>query len=458
MSISTRILFSILMCLIFQVCLSGQSLVDSFDIATYARPDLERLTKQIQPRFNGDFNFRGNNTTITSQELGGNLSVLGRSTKFINSQEYQIQQMTSYNLGININRNNIENEAKTFSISPNYRTDYQKKFFKPDQRFLEIGVDAAIENNYSDVHGNGQGFSSLTSIVQFSLPIYRGKGRIEIINDAWLAVQILNILEEQQLIKRNISSAEVEDFANTIADIKNLRNTDFRLERIAEYERLVGFLVENEMVKEDDYRFFAYLLDAYQFESFTLRRSGKEQKFGFIPGINLENIFSNQDALNRFINISSLALEYRINSYQPKNLVWQFNKTHAFQIDYRTVKFVRGEDFGIPQNSLTSFQQIFTANWASSWEVQYLPSQRTNYSLIYQIDYGLFASFNDDNNSPLSGLLRSSLNFTTNFYVSPQFRWTIDTGFSLSVSNRLLDDFNFFSNNYFGFSGTYFFY
>lgn len=449
--------------LIFHIPVSGQSLIDSFDIATYARPDLERRTKQLQPRFSNWFSLEDGKNRDYEYRYNLNLDVSLSTTKFINSQEYQIRQSNNYEFSFNFKSNSETDEKKQISVTPEYRTNFSKKFFKPDNRFLEIGVVTNLVNTYDSWYSQADKnrIHQLESNLFFSLPFYKGKGRIEIVDDAWLAVQILHILEQQQLIKRAIPANEIEDFANQIADIKNLRNTDARLERIGEYEDLVGFLVENKMVKEDDYRFFAYLIDAYQSEDFALRRSGREIKYGLVPEFNMIQKFSNETVNNQLRTNNSLAFEVQLNKYTPKNLQWQFDQFHEFRAQYGWRSLAFFFDPTSSQNSNFSQFKDAQVGWSSTWRYQYLPNQRTNYSLLFNMNGRVVYQFIPNSQLSLNrllGIFSSGLRFDYNYYFSPQLRFSLDAGIDSNVQHDFEDNVSVFMSTYMIFSTSYFFY
>ena len=223
-----------------------------------------------------------------------------------------------------------------------------------------------------------------------AFPFYIGKGRLEIVNDAWNAVQILRILDDRKIIKRDITEKDIVGLANKIAEVKNLRNTDDRLEGIAEYEQLVKYMLYKKMVRTDDHRFFAYLLDAYRFENFAIRFSGKTVKFGLVPRFAVTSEINNLDSSNDFTSSPSISLAVEMGNYIPKNLLWQYNRDHRFDVRYSWNKIVQQ---GFNGSSLiyeaVFFFDYLSLGWRSNWEMVYLPNRRTKFSLRYDMGYRL---------------------------------------------------------------------
>jgi hypothetical protein len=201
------------------------------------------------------------------------------------------------------------------------------------------------------------------------------------------------------------------------------------LEEIAVIEALCSYFFENELVTKDNALFYAVLLDAWNYESFVQRFSGKEIKFGVTPSL---NIFNNSnlirtlgsDQKDRFDAFSpTLALEVQYNRYRPISKEWQFNNTNRFATG---VKSFYTENLSNPR-----YDEFF--QFGTTWEWQYLPSQRTNYSIgVEQIIYDNDLS---RSNTDETRLLHSNTSFYFDwyYYVSPKFSWSINGGLMLHL-------------------------
>ena len=409
--------------------------IDSFDIAGYARPDLRRSTAMIQPYFRFNSNTGANKFSDVNKsfrlQLGGAFS----KTDFINTDSTQISAWYSGGAELHFSKNNgvnIGSDAtkRFFNFSPWFSVNFQKKSFKLNQQFFEIsfrgniGIDVLnIENNnfeeISRALVNGYGSAS------FSL----GKGRIEIVNDAWHALTILEMLDAANLLIKPMNQDDIKELADKIATIKNYRNTDNRLELISEYEALCGYFLENEIVDRDDYRFFAHLNDAWLYESFITRQSGKEWKYGISPRLDIESL-NDCGFLFNYNNIGSepahlyegnLLATISYNHYQAASLDWQKNFLFQMSVGPSLYKSVGDDAYDFYNDWMN-----WNANLETQYTVNYIPNARTYYQLSllgsYQYTITGGSNFNNDKFGNLNVGIRG--NYIK--YISPQISWYVD--------------------------------
>ena len=426
----------------FHAAVYSQTLLDSFDIATFARPDLRRTTAMVEPHFYFD-NLNTANSTDKNTHIATAVGGIYMGTKFVNTIKTQSQQSHTASVGLGYGRNGYSANTNFRSISqfsgfnntlghvlriaPYYRGQFSRKNFKENQRFFELGLTPEVNHRFTWIKRKDGVKSNLHDVsVNLGIPLYLGKGRIELVSDAWHAVEILEVLDKQQLLKRRISNEEIYGFASRIAEIKNFRNTDFRLERVAEFEALTKYLVDNEMVKTEDYRFFAHLLDAWEFEAFTQRFSGKEFKYGIVPDITLRNSSSKSSNLAVFeegLFQIDFAARVEWNKYRPINKRWQKNTFRSIEAGY----FINRNNSSITNSNgdLEDNSQINRISVHFNWEneLQFLYSQRTNFFLNYRFTVTPILSMEREDGIDRDSYSISSVlagNFTYRYYFSPQ--------------------------------------
>lgn len=349
--------------------------LDSFNIADYARPDLERRTAGLF----GTLDMRKPNTFDPTTEINRSIDLDFNAfqTKFVNTQRNQINVTNRINIDYlsgKLETNTSETKRQAFDF---YGTrTYSNKIFNAENNFVEIAYNGGI--SYSAVNQEYFTFDTLLVNIESNtrslylsgdVSLYRGHGRIELVSDAWHAKTIIEMLRAKNLIVGEVSVEDIQEFAEKISDIKNMRNTDFRLENIAEQEALVEFLQSKEWTRTEDFRFYPALLDAWQFESFVFRQSGSEFKYGISAGVNAYNIDNSillRNSDYRFLVYPRLSVAY--NTYKPISDDWQFNTTNGLSL-------------GSLLRNFDSFTDDLYAAIASSLEWQYLPSQRTYYTL-----------------------------------------------------------------------------
>lgn len=424
--------------------ISSNAQLSTYDISTYARPDLVRQTMSITPSFSSrgfyfDENYYEN--TFTNVEKNWTSISLGMSidhTKFVNTAETQTFIRNAANIsgaykpGL-INASGIfpfpssGAQSIDFRIIGDYARNYSRKKFKENQKFWEIDytINGGIIYNTFDVVA-----PSVTHTINTDpfagISIYRGKGRIELVNDAWHAQTILEMLQTNNSLERDPSHEEIDKLAAKISEIKNIRNTDFRLEGIAEYETLVQYFLENDLVDKEDYRFFALLNDAWEYESFLTRWSGTEFKYG----LEINSVF--RYFANNTFNIKTFLftlpkLSFHYNRYKPISTNFQFNNRNS--IDFSLI----GQDQ--LSGNFTYGSRSYAASLSSIWEYQYLPNQRTNYTLGLQLHSSYFNSNGIYESESWTSNL--SLNFAYKRYLSP--RLSISLSASLAAYNRAIN-------------------
>lgn len=440
-----RLVLTTISCICIIFCLNAQ-IDTTFKIADYARPDLERRTMNIFSFFALNNSFARMGDSVTFNNIGGRLSGNFNHTKFVNSARTQRTESFSLSSSNSFNTEDRYTKDITKRIHSysgiNYRG--QIKQFDNQQNFWERRVILDIDHSFSAYND----IDSTDRIIRHSISpkitsaFYRGKGRIEFINDAWHAITILEMLEDQGLLKKAVDSTAIQNFAERISEIKNFRNTDIRLENIAEFEALCAHLVDNQLVDPEDYRFFAILRDAWVYESFTARHSGSEFKYGLIPNINLIPEYSRQ--LIDFSRLeASLHASIIYNKYHPINNDWQHDQ--SYQLNIGTI--INRNLTELERASETINKDLLNGNFRARYSWRYLPSQRTNYAIGLTMRYDYNRAIGESiNKNEESGILDCAISGNFNYYFSPKLFLDIDGGISL-YSKHFNEDTNMFGNN-----------
>ena len=423
--------------------------LDSYDISSYARPELNRQIKEID----AGFNFFNSLTDTPGTDLEHNYNTrLGGNfigTRFQNDSIYQRTTAWVARASFSFFKE-TSSRKNAFGFDGDYRyDDRKKKFLNPQQNFrgTHIVLDTDLEFDRYSIDTEEDPINDMDSYLDLSVGFSFGKGRIELVNDAWHAATILEMLADKGLTNTDFFSHDlITDFANEIAEIKNLRNTDFRLERIAELERLVGFFKTRGVSELNSASFYGHLYDAWLFESFRTRFSGTEKYFEVTPGFLVRGgdwfFISNDDQTHR--GRPYLGLSYNFNRYQPLSQDWQYDNVNSFSLSFLYDFLINEDDIGpFNNNYLLGF------NFSSRNTISYLPNQRTNYSLggIFNVFHNrnFDEDFEEDGNNT-----SVSLDLTADFryYISPQLVWNISGSIEVfkSYNNSSFFDNEFFRN------------
>ncbi len=410
--------------------------IESYPLADYFRPDLERRTAN----YTGNFRFiNQNNKEIntgaesrTDINLSGNLFF----TNFKNTLRNQISSSTRYVLSYNYVVDIDNNKRSRSLLGANITRSFNNKIFKNETKhFFEFNYNFFL-SPYTSISKNSSSSSDqylLSTQLAIEIPLYWGKGRIELVNDAWQAANVLKFLRDESLLqKTNVSHEEITNFADRVSEIQQFRNTDFRLESIAEYEALVQYLIENNLIDPNEYKTFAIILDAWRFENFETRRSGKEFKYGIIPQFTgtrqvfyEEHLFSSSRLIN-YLDNPRLLGSVAYNSYRPVNMNWQRDFTNQLNIGV-----------GFPNRFFTESDRnlTFVGQVNVSQNFRYLPNQRTNYGISISGSYQYQSALSNTLFQDKLHSISANINGEYNYYFSPRLACSVNANISFGSSD-----------------------
>lgn len=376
-------------------CITTIAQVDNYDISKYARQDLIRKTADFttQASLSNTNNTIYNTSQATSRfrfSARGNVD----QTKFVNSLNTQSFSALSYGLSTSFASyadtptNSVNSD---FELDPRLRYSIAKKNFKEDQKFLETNFD--IDLSYASTHSNIQNtenthFGRLSSFNDLQVGI--GKGRQELVLDAWNACTIFEFLKDKSLLLRKPDHETITAFANTLAEAKNARFTDPRHESINEYELIVNFLIEQKLIDPSDYRVFAIVNDAYRFERFIQRLHGTSVSVGVTSFIDIDKTSGSGGFSNPWFTTTSAGLYFNYDS--DKVISQDFQQNFGFYVDLGT-RWVL--------NDLDSQDQAWSSVVQAQYSYGYYPSQRTNLELGLTAFYRHIFDTNDFSNGQL---------------------------------------------------------
>jgi len=223
---------------------------------------------------------------------------------------------------------NEETGDNTFQTS--FRWERNDRFYKTGLWFLEFGniLDAAANRNTRKV--------PLTVIknnkqeVKNTFTFGAGRGRIERVQDAQMALYILQDLETQGLLDAEVTPALSHSFARLITDINNRRVFDSRRRRIYELTRIDSFLRTSGLTNKTDIRHFTTVNDNWAFAINPYRLAGTAWFVRLKPGIAYSNSYMQRKSGSNVENKTdilrlSLSPETGFEKYIPVNLQWQQN-------------------------------------------------------------------------------------------------------------------------------------
>ncbi len=474
---------------------------DKFSLKDYQNPDY--LIKSLDFSYDLGTNNYWQNSQIKEvsdisqamNNVNSGLNFTYRSIK--NNRKYQGLQTA----GLTMNGNWIHSKLKDENLSRTTNNRQmaglltvvsENRFYNSTQQFLEIDANISggineYKNTQTSDPQNTYPVINLNRNSQYSysieVPVLLGKGRIEAVQDARLAVYLLEDLEKAGVLKQPANADETLELARFITLTKNKRHFDSRLRKIAEITSIDSFLMARNLKDASNAAWYTLLNDNWDYANGPVREAGSRFSMGLAPLFSLNNQYSTENHLDTVqggaeyetehitqANLHNLALrfmsEYRLE--YPINQQWQRSTTlkagytlaqsnlleenlygdsllSVYRLDTRAphLMFQLAQGFGFYPNSRTEL----TANAIASWN-QYWNSVQTE---------------GEEESTANESLFTTGVGCNANYYVSPRLRFTAfltaqysfnhsvaggvsgnpygtftDTGFDWSMGGRLI--------------------
>ena len=223
------------------------------------------------------------------------------------------------------------NEERVYnSSSASFSWSRNDRFYKNNLWFFELGNVLSASGNRKRNNEPVLQTKENNVFVNNTVIVGIGKGRIEQVQDAQMALYILKDLKEQGLLDGEVTPALSNSFAQLITDINNRRVFDFRRRRIYELTRIDSFLNNSGLVNKSDIRHFTIVNDDWAFAINPYRRHGTAWFARLKPTVGYSRTYSK--LVNAFHYEStrensylSLSPEIGIEKYVAVNLKWQHN-------------------------------------------------------------------------------------------------------------------------------------
>jgi hypothetical protein len=301
-----------------------------------------------------------------------------------------------------------------------------------------------------DASGNFLGrtdFDNAQPAAQLNASLLIGEGRIEPVEDARLAVYILQDLQKINTLVRIPTEEEILEFSSLISQLKNKRFFDYRLHKIEELKEIDRFLREKGLVRENDMAYFAAVNDNWDYSAGPSRSTGSKFYAGIMPAIYLSSYLDHTNVYDNYMNIThykelddtrQLKLSW-IAGYEwnkPFKLNWQFQYGAALVY---TSSDSRVLDQELSVTTKSRFNQFSPHEY---FNIDYYPNSRTYFSAGVSINQSLYSNYNwisADNSWPETIHLNTysaNLNFDFYYYLSPQLR----LNGTWNLTSRLISD------------------
>lgn len=289
----------------------------TFRLADYKNPDYLYQSLDLNFGLNsnaGIDNVTGfNSKTLKSFSLG---SQAGASySRYFNSAKAQCEFRARFNAGIGSassnnqytsGTNDIESKAKSMNHNEFLNLEGLHRFYNPGQGYFELNGALTINNmgnsgNWDVNQGGALSTSQETKDKNFNNQIRGsfliGKGRIEQVQDARMALYLLDDLYSLNRVKRQVTDQDVTALAQLITKLKYKRFFDNRLREIAEITAIDSLLQQSGLVSAADATYFTSLNDNRSYANNPIRGSGHRIYTGLEAGFNYEYQYTNLDKI-----------------------------------------------------------------------------------------------------------------------------------------------------------------
>jgi hypothetical protein len=417
-----------------------------FDISKYKLPDIKTSTLDFSMNFDHSIQQSDEWYPVSMKYYRRNFSGMFTSVfdHSRNTEDYQGNQLFGLSITPQYVKENNDGElTKNNKFLLGIYLNSNNRFYNSSGRFLEVDPD--LEFSYSDTYYlyTNSMTKSKPVVCFLSVPVSLGIGRIEPVEDARLAVYIIEELTKYGKIINQPSESEILELASLISAIKRKRFFDSRERKIVELQTVDSFLVRNKIVSSGDIVYFTHLNDQWSYASGPSRNSGCQ----FSLGIN-DMIRLSKDYIEYSFNGSPISVdtqrenEFSIGAFgrmqysKPLNLYWQSDLTLNLSYDYYMTRYPaenNGNDNNF--NQLSPFLR---------YSIMYLPDSRTSVGLslgtsysysfgaikAYDIVYSVYVKGHASGNSfnPFAG-------FNMYYYLSPQLRLNMNWHFSYNKNN-----------------------
>lgn len=439
---------------------------EQFRLSDYKNPDYK--WKQLDIGFalggNNIFNRqeieRGSTDEKLFNRFQSSFDVNYYSTK--NSGSYQGYQ--DIGLGGTIWSDWINDKNVTDGLGDKEQNNYQdfdldartvNRFYNSRKQFVEIDLDLVCGMFHSkDKYSADQEefpylykTKDLSYQLSVSLPLLIGKGRIEEVQDARLAVYILDDLVNSGDLKRAPTREETLAFAQFITQTKNQRFFDSRIRKIAEITAIDSFLTVLDLKAQSDASYYTLLNDNWDNSNGPVRKTGGRFSIGVVPDIDLtvsryELFYRDTITIGDPVRIESYSQkrDNRTDSWgldavtgyiweKPTSLYWQ----HTVNADLAYSLYHKQIDNKIyDRDTLTSEEKSRLDSPNLKLEIGYFigyfPNSRTNVRLGINSSFNQYwgdEKINDDPEKDVGKIqVDNRLYLSCYYYISQQLRFS----------------------------------
>lgn len=321
----------------------------------------------------------------------------------------------------------------TKSRSANLVAGYNStdRFYFRNKRFFELENYFTTSNSNHRLSGNNTSLSSGTINFQYRLSAGIGKGRLEYVQDAQMAMFIINDLQKMNLLEKKASPGDMQELARLITKINNRRVFDNRIRRIYELTKIDSFLQATQLVKQSSIAYFTAVNDNWALAFNPGRQSGTIYYFRVRPSAIVYRNKNEQKLPANFSEGNNRSFSYGyetvagVEKQQPVNLFWQrkMKASLSFVQEWKREKteFQTGNNPPqlLPWSTSTGSGLLMNAFYG----IGYYPNNRTIIDGGFTVQSAY--SFHNFSQSYSGFVLSPGVTLSANYFISYKTRVTV---------------------------------
>lgn len=437
----------------------------TFQLSDYKNPDYLYQTLDLNFALSNALSYNNlkstNDYNQSQYSLNSNLG--GTYSSYANSLRSQTEKHFSLGtaIGLNGSYNKMdyinsmwESKNRLFSNNDQLALSELKRFYNEKQNYFEVNVslnskyDGSFNRNKTIYTGSSDTLitsnqNSFSNNVAGAFLI--GKGRIEQVQDARMALYLLNDLNQLNRDIRPASDEDVLALARLITSLKYKRFFDSRLQKIAEITAIDSFLQGRKIAGVTDAAYFTSLNDNWNFSNNPVRNSGRRLFTGIQADLNHNYDWKKEEnresgkILSEMTDkswLGSIFLVAGLNYEKPISLRWQ--KSANLKASLGTSNQLRHHKVSnlTSESDYKTFSSGFPyLKLSADYGYGYYPNSRTWLTANWQLSAGYIKWMNGTSGKDKSDYM-NNFNVSTGPVVQAYYYLSEKLRFSLAFSGR----------------------
>ena len=440
----------------------------TFRLSDYKNPNYLYHTLDLNFGLNSGLSFINSTTTDAESQKWGSFSLnsgVGAGySLYKNSPEIQAEKHISLRADINshsskLKRDVIQTNYKSSTVShvENLYIQGLRRVYSKKMQYFEVNGTLSGEHNnqmyrnetmradtISDKSKEEDKYLNLNLTGAFLV----GMGRIEQVQDARLAMFILEDLQTLNRANKVATDEDVLALAREITLLKYRRFFDNRLRKIAEITAIDAFLQKNGIAGTSDAAYFTSLNDNWDFANNPIRNSGKR----LFTGLEANYHYQYRSSYNEYIMPENEPNEYKFNqssggfnivagfNYErPKSLAWQYSSSVKIGIGMQS----EVETEKRPENEDETKYYLWThptVKLSADYGFGYYPNSRTWLTFKWLLQSGWYKEMDGDtkdNKEDLQDIFYTYTGpqFSAYYYLSERLRLSLSFNGEMRINN-----------------------